>query len=204
MLAKLVERAGIDQLQEHCDTHMIISPEQHGGRKLHSTTSCLIELQEEFLQAKDKGLKCALMAIDLSAAYDLCCHNTLDQQIRLTGADNLVRKWTNSFLSQRKQMVEINGTLSDTTDSLNLGLCQGSRSSGTLFAIYTNELPKAAMGAIEKSPEANTHQHNEKEPENRSVENGEKDKGLTKKQKRTKKLKKRRKSEEIILAANNL
>ena len=145
MLAKVIERAGIDQLQNHCESNKIICDEQHGGRARHSTATCLVELQEEYQKAKDSGLKCGIMAIDLSATYDLCNHKILDQQIRIAGADNLVRKWVQSFLGGRYQLVEISGTCSKLTRSLEMGLCQGSRASGTLFAIYTNALPKAAQ-----------------------------------------------------------
>ena len=150
MLGKIVERAGYDQLQVHCESNGLISKDQHGGRPRHSTQTCLIEIQENYLQAKSEGNKCALLAVDLSAAYDLVCHDVMDQQLRvIAGADPLVRKWSKSFLTDRKQMCEIEGQASKLIQSLRIGLCQGGRSSGTLFAIHTNGISEATRGKLE-------------------------------------------------------
>ena len=145
MLAKILERAGFDQLQTHCDINNIICEEQHGGRARHSTTTCLIETQEDIQKAKDSKLKCALLGIDLSGAYEFCSHNVIDQQLRLTGASEHARGWMLSFLGDRFQFVEVEGIRSMILPSLKMGLCQGGRSSGILFAIHTNQLPKMAL-----------------------------------------------------------
>ena len=144
MLAKILERAGFDQLLNHCNLHGIISEDQHGGRSQHSTTTCLLELEEAIQLSKANKLSSAQMGIDLSSAYNLCNLAIMEQQIRLAGADFLSSQWIMSFLSNRNQLVEIEGKSSATIKSLNMGLCQGGRSSGILFAIYTNSLPSCA------------------------------------------------------------
>ena len=101
MLGKVIEKCGFEQLKEHCEKHDIISKDQHGGRSRHSTTTCLLELHEQEAKLKAEGLKTALIAVDLSAAYDLVSHRIMDQQLRLVGAGELFRKWSNSFLSNR-------------------------------------------------------------------------------------------------------
>ena len=145
MLAKIVERAGFDQLKNHCEEHGIICKEQHGGRQHHSTTTCLMELQENIQTSKDNKMKSALLGIDMSSAYDLCNLDLMEEQLRIIGTDNLSRKFISSFLKNRKQLVEVEGMLSSIQNSLNMGLCQGGRSSGLLFAIYTNQLPQSAQ-----------------------------------------------------------
>ena len=152
MLAKIIERAGFDQLQQHCDLNNIICDQQHGGRKQHSTTTCLLEVQEALQQAKEDKMKCAIMGLDLSSAYDLCSHPVIDQQLRLAGACPLLRKWTSSFLGARDNLTEVQGTRSQTIRASNMGLCQGGRSSGLLFALHTNRLPLSA-----KLPTTNNH-----------------------------------------------
>ena len=146
MLGKIIERSGYDQLSDHCETNQLISEHQHGGRAKHSTTTCLLELNEHHQKAKATKMKSALLGVDLSAAYDLVSHQVIDQQLRLVGADNLVRKWSRSFLGGRKQLVEINGQSSQLINSLDMGLCQGGRSSGPLFSIHTNGIPRAVQG----------------------------------------------------------
>ena len=143
MMAKILERCGFDQVDRHLATNNIICNEQHGGRQGHSTTTCLAEISEQLLKAKEENLVCAMTAIDLSAAYDLCSHSILNEQLRLAGMGPDTRLWITSFLSNRQQLVEIEGEWSLTKPSLNFGLCQGGRSSGTLFTIYTNSLPSA-------------------------------------------------------------
>ena len=49
-----------------------------------------------------------------------------------------------SFLGNRSQMVEVNGVTSPVLPSLNMGLCQGGYSSGTLFSVHTNEITASA------------------------------------------------------------
>ena len=143
MLGKLVERSGYDQLQQHLEKHKIITKNQHGGRKHHSTTTCLLEIQEAYQKAKSQGQKTAILGIDLSSAYDLCSHEVIDQQLKIAGASFLVRKWSLSFLSQRNQVCEVNSKQSNLINSLNMGLCQGGRSSGTLFTLHTNGITSA-------------------------------------------------------------
>ena len=144
MLGKLLERSGFDQLASHCELYNIISQDQHGGRVNHSTATCLMELHEANQTEAEAGLKCATLAIDASSAYNLCSHLVLDQQIRLAGASPLFRQWTQSFLGGRTQQVEVEGCSCKSIGSLCMGLCQGGRSSGLLFALHTNNIPKAA------------------------------------------------------------
>ena len=158
MLGKVIEKCGFEQLKEHCEKYNIITKDQHGGRCRHSTTTCLLELQEQEAKMKGEGLKTAIIAVDLSAAYDLVSHQVMDQQLRLVGAGNLFRKFTKGFLSKRNQQVEVEGVNSHPIESLDMGLCQGGYSSGTLFAIHTNEIPIKAQENSEKQQQPQQEQ----------------------------------------------
>ena len=83
----------------------------------------------------------ALLATDLSSAYDLCSHALLKEKCRLLslGKDGL--KWLDSFLVDRYQYVEIGGYKSGKLTSGNYGVIQGGPSSGELFNIFLNDLP---------------------------------------------------------------
>ena len=60
--------------------HLLPSPDQHGFRLAHSTTSALLQLTTDiatgFNQRKPPD-RTACVAVDLTAAFDTVCHNTL-------------------------------------------------------------------------------------------------------------------------------
>ena len=108
-LGKLVEQATMQQVKLHIKTHNLTNKDQHGGRGGHSTTTCVVELLEDIKTAQENRLKTALVAIDLSAAFDMCNHKILLEKCRLLALDSPTMKWLSSFFAARQQVVEIAG-----------------------------------------------------------------------------------------------
>ena len=75
--------------------------------------------------------------IDLRKAFDTVDHNNLCSKIQAMGVKNI--KWFESYLTGRKQLVNVNGTES-TFPNITCGVPQGSILDPLLFLCYVNDM----------------------------------------------------------------
>ena len=138
---KLVEQHIANHLNKYLNDNNILHPNHHGGRKGHSTASALLQITNQLNINYDKHMVSMALITDLSAAYDTVDHPILLKKMEhygIVGNENLLFK---SYLSNRKQYVSIDTYSSDILPSLNCSVIQGGKLSGTLYNIYTNEIP---------------------------------------------------------------
>ena len=139
-IAKILDNIVNYQINTHMLKYNLFSKSQHGFRKHRSTNTALltsvINWNENFLRRKTS----AVSMLDMSAAFDLINKDILCHKLRILKFDDLTVNWINSFLSNRSQAVEINGTISD-TKIFNIGAPQGCPLSPTLFSLLTVDLP---------------------------------------------------------------
>ena len=84
--------------------------------------------------------QCTIAAyIDLSKAFDCLQYDKLFKKMECIGFDSRTLDWFKSYLSDREQCVDVNGTLSD-WQTVNLGVPQGSILGPILFLIYVNDI----------------------------------------------------------------
>ena len=118
----------------------IIHLQHHGGLKNHSTTTALACLTHQLKQFMDDNMTTTTLQTDMSAAFDTVKHTILLQKLEyyeIRGGElNLFK----SFLTNRRQYVEIDGIKSDILESLNCSTIQGSKLSCILYIIYVNEV----------------------------------------------------------------
>jgi hypothetical protein len=87
---------------------------QSAYRKFHSTETALIKVQNDILQSLDKKSVTVLVLLDLSAAFDTIDHQTLLQRLKNHfGVTDIAHKWMSSYLTDRYQMVCVDGELSE-------------------------------------------------------------------------------------------
>ena len=77
----------------------------------------------------------------MSKAFDTIDHFTLLTKMEYYGIRGPALEIFQSYLTNRKQFVEIDTNQSQIKKSLNCIIIQGSKMSGLLYTIYTNEIP---------------------------------------------------------------
>ena len=84
-----------------------------------------------------KGKFVGMVLIDLQKAFDTVDHGILIEKLRAMGADNI--DWFRSYLSDRRQCVDIAGNMSDFLP-ISCGVPQGSILGPLLFLVYINDM----------------------------------------------------------------
>jgi hypothetical protein len=85
------------------------------------------------------GNYCIGIFLDLCKAFDSCSHDILLNKLEKLGLRGNVLSWFDSYLKNRMQCVDINGSLSSSFEIL-FGVLQGSNLGPLLFLYYINDI----------------------------------------------------------------
>ncbi len=111
---------------------------QYGFRTDHSTECASLELVDRIIVEMDK----MNIFLDFSKAFNTLDHKILFDKFEHYGVNGISLRLIESYLTNRKQYVEIDGSNSDML-SLTTSVPQGSILGPLLFIIYINGIAKA-------------------------------------------------------------
>ena len=138
-ISKIIEKCVFKQIFEYFESNKLLYGSQYGYRKNHSTETACLELVDKLYKQLDDSQSPFCVFIDLSKAFDTINHNILLSKLRYYGLDDNALSWFKSYLSDRKQFVEVDGFKSQ-TKFIRTGVPQGSTLGPLLFIIYMNDI----------------------------------------------------------------
>ena len=140
IISKLLERHICIQFMLYLRSYNLIVSTQSGFRPRHSTESILIKMTDDWLAAMDQGFYTGAIFLDLRKAFDVVNHDLLMAKLQTYGCSSSTLLWFRSYLSDRRQCVNLAGAVSD-TEVLRSGVPQGSILGPVLFLLFVNDLP---------------------------------------------------------------
>lgn len=146
-ISKIIEKIILLRLFDHLTSNNILPKGQHGFVPGKSTSTALSELVEYIIDKLEDGCSISNVFLDLSKAFDCLSHNMIISKIRALGVKGTAIKWFESYLTGRKQIVELkqvqNGVSEvkvSTEKLITRGVPQGSVLGPVLFILFTGDL----------------------------------------------------------------
>ena len=144
VISKVIEKILSNQLRSYFESNKLFYENQYGFRSDHSTEYATLELIDRIISKMDNDEIPFSIFLDLSKAFDTIDHKILLEKLKHYGIDGIPFQLFKSYLSDRKQYVEINDAKSDVLQ-ITTGVPQGSILEPVLLIIYINDFSQASQ-----------------------------------------------------------
>ena len=138
---KLIENIIHYQLKNFLEDNNLIVENQHGFRESHSTETAMIKLVDNIVKNNEKEFVTVTVFLDFKRAFETVNREILLKKLKCYNFSEDTIKWFDSYLTNRRQIVKVNGIYSSELE-VKCGVPQGSKISNTLFTIYINDIVK--------------------------------------------------------------
>ena len=143
LLCKLIEKMIKSRASKFITDNNILYRNQFGFRSGCSTSDASLHVTDDCVTALDNRLSTIALFLDFSKAFDTVNKDIMLDKLDRLGFRGTIRDLFDSYLSERRMYVEVNGCKYE-TKTLNIGLPQGSVSAPWLFNLYINDMHRSS------------------------------------------------------------
>ncbi|MBN1252535.1 MAG: reverse transcriptase family protein, partial [Bacteroidales bacterium] len=144
IISKIQESCMYNRLYSYLDSIKFFNSKQFGFLKSSNTTSACISYIDKIQRALNENKLVGTLFLDVAKAFDCVDRNILIEKLQQLGIRNNVLKLFESYITNRKQAVQIHDTLSELKET-QFGVAQGSKLGPLLFLIYINDIFKIKL-----------------------------------------------------------
>ena len=143
IFSKIIERLIYNQFIEYINQNKILSELQFGFQKNKSTEQAISAIVSNITDALANKQSSFCIFLDFAKAFDTVNHQILIEKLKYYGVDGPTLALFQSYLTNRTQVVEVNGIESD-VGIIKHGVPQGSILGPLLFLLYINDISNSS------------------------------------------------------------